>query len=81
MGDLVVGVDGFYVYWPARSDGYWDSHTMRKIADKIDELDKPWQDNINEYFEQHREGILSADQEEKTPVAVENGQRQNSVVL
>lgn len=63
LGDIVKEVDGFYVYYPEIRGGYWSSHMMREIADKIDELDAPWQKEMDKYW---------AGLEVKTPVVVEN---------
>jgi hypothetical protein len=49
LGDIEPGDDGFYFYWPTAS-GAWPSWIMRKIADKIDELDAPWKASIDAYF-------------------------------
>lgn len=78
LGEIGMLEDGFYYYWPKLRAGCWSSHVMREIADKIDELDKPYQEQIDKYFSQHGEDILSEDPEEKTPVVVESGQKQNS---
>ncbi len=50
-GEILVKEDGFYDFWPNMNrNGYWDSWVMRSIADKLDELNKQWQENINVYF-------------------------------
>jgi hypothetical protein len=54
IGQLIVGDDGFWVYWPdSKRQGFWASHMMRALADAMDELNKPWEDEINKYFEQN----------------------------
>lgn len=78
LGTLDQGVDGFYEYWPELRPGSWSSHVLREIADKIDELDRPWQENIDEYFRQHEEGVLSEDQEVKTLDVEASGLKLNS---
>ena len=50
IGDLLVEVDGFFVYYPIQNGGAWESHVMRAIADKLDELNKPWQQQIDKHF-------------------------------
>lgn len=47
IGELLREVDGFFVYYPIQNGGCWESHVMRPIADKMDELNKPWQDQID----------------------------------
>lgn len=51
IGELIVGLDGFYGFHLSRGYGRWESAVLREIADKIDELNAPWEKNINEYFE------------------------------
>lgn len=50
MGELYMEVDGFYVYEPVLRGGFWEAYVLREIADKLDELNKPWQQNIDDYF-------------------------------
>lgn len=51
IGDLVVNDDGFWVlFFSNERKGYFESYALRLIADKMEEMNKPWQDNINEYF-------------------------------
>ena len=38
------GYLGFYVV----GDGYWSSYALRLIADKLDEMNKTWDDHIKE---------------------------------
>ena len=47
MGEFVTGDDGYLVYFPSkRNNGFWSSSAIRAIADKLDELNKPWDDVI-----------------------------------
>ena len=51
LGTFELDTDGFYHYWENKSlDGSWSSHTLRLIADKLDEVNKPYNDSLNEYF-------------------------------
>lgn len=50
-GELLVGDDGFYGFWPEKREGYWTSYILRNIADKIDKLDKPYIDEMNAYYD------------------------------
>lgn len=50
LGDVLQKEDGFYDFWPDRDvhrGGYWPAHMLRAIADKLDEMNKPWQDIID----------------------------------
>ena len=49
VGELIMDVDGYYYFWPS-NDGCWPSHIMRSVANKLDEINKPWNDQINDYF-------------------------------
>jgi hypothetical protein len=47
MGDLIVGDDGYYAWWPTTNiSGYIDSWVLRELADKLDELNKKWDDIV-----------------------------------
>lgn len=58
IGRLFQSDDGFYYYDPLCQEGesgLWAAWWMRQIADKLDELNKPWDDHINEYFKNQKE--------------------------
>lgn len=50
LGYLSTLEDGFYYFFSedGRFGGGWDAWVLRQIADKLDELNKPWEDHINE---------------------------------
>lgn len=52
IGLVFRDVDGYYYWWPENMDwsGSWPSHVLRDIADLLDELNKPWDDELKEYF-------------------------------
>lgn len=46
-GEILMGDDGFYQFWPDTSRaGYWPSYAMRGIADKVDSLNAAWEKQI-----------------------------------
>jgi hypothetical protein len=55
IGSFQLDSDGFYYLW-FKDDmtGCWTSHSLRLIADKLDEVNKPFDDNVKEYFDQER---------------------------
>lgn len=53
LGEILPKEDGYFDFWPDLNGGYWPSYMLRTIADKIDELNKPWNDEVNKYFEEH----------------------------
>jgi hypothetical protein len=48
-----MDVDGYYYFWPS-NDGCWPSHIMRSIANKLDEINKKWNDEVTEYFDKEK---------------------------
>lgn len=51
LGKFIMDVDGFYYYWPSdKLSGSWGSHSLRMIADKLDELNHEYSESIKEYF-------------------------------
>lgn len=52
LGYAYMEDDGFYVFVFAESTGgSWSGYVLKAIADKLSELNKPWQDLIDAYFE------------------------------
>ena len=48
LGDAEMEVDGFYNFWFTKDlNGYWTSHSLRSIAEMLDELNKEWDDKIS----------------------------------
>lgn len=46
-GAIVQADDGYYVYWPSDfTRGFLTSHMLRVIADHLDTINKPWDDQI-----------------------------------
>jgi uncharacterized protein (DUF2164 family) len=48
--NFVQDVDGYYYYWPGKTDreGHYAAHHLREIAEALDEINKPWDDEIKE---------------------------------
>lgn len=42
VGELIMDVDGYFYFWPEDNNGAWSSYLLRQLADKIDEINKPW---------------------------------------
>lgn len=49
---FVTDVDGSEYYWPD-GNGHYSSHDLREIADELDKRNQPWEDIIEEYFDNH----------------------------
>lgn len=46
LGEFVVQDDGFFGFYTSEPSGYWSSYALRLIADKLDELNKEWDDQV-----------------------------------
>ena len=53
LGELLMDCDGYFYFWFERCDGSWESWVLRIICDKMDEINKPWNDEIYKYFNEH----------------------------
>lgn len=52
LGEVVMLEDGFHYFWrdDDRQCGAESSYVLRAIADMLDELNTPWEREINDYF-------------------------------
>lgn len=61
IGTFELGIDGMFYFW-GNTDNYgsWTSYSLRAIADKLDKINKPFQDTVDKYFEQEKikEGLI-----------------------
>ena len=59
LGDIFAKEDGFYDFWPEYpyKGGYWSSHILREISDKLDEINAPWQKQLDDYMDSGMSGI------------------------
>jgi hypothetical protein len=51
MGEVLQDVDGFYKWLPLHKGGYLDEGVLFAVARLLNELNKPWENEINEYFD------------------------------
>jgi len=55
LGRFVKEVDGFFHYWEDKSlNGSWSAYQLKAISDKLDEINKPYREVVEEYFDQER---------------------------
>jgi hypothetical protein len=47
IGVFAIQDDGYLGFYGV-GDGYWSSYALRLIADKLDEMNKTWDDHIKE---------------------------------
>lgn len=51
LGTFELDVDGFYHFWDNKNNnGCWGSNELRAIADKLEEINKPYREELNKYF-------------------------------
>lgn len=59
LGYAYQEIDGLYVFvFKASDEGSWSGYALRWIADKLDELNKDWNKNIEEYFAKTKSNAL-----------------------
>jgi hypothetical protein len=47
----MVAEDGYYNFWPLETiTGYYSGDMLLELGNKLNEINKPWNDNITEYF-------------------------------
>lgn len=55
LGDLICLEDGFFNWFPPNYDGSCvDYYTLKTITDKLFELNKDWEKQLNNYFENEK---------------------------
>jgi len=50
VGSLVMGVDGYFYFWPVDNNGAWSSYHLREVANKLDEINKEWHQQVEKEF-------------------------------
>jgi uncharacterized protein (DUF2164 family) len=52
LGEFIRDNDGFFYYVDTVKDGgMWSSNSLKMIANKLDEINKPHEDLLNLFFE------------------------------
>lgn len=46
IGSFIRDVDGYFYFWADRNDGAWTSYVLRELSDKLNELNKVWDDQV-----------------------------------
>jgi hypothetical protein len=56
LGVAEASDDGYFYFWPENAQrGYWAPYLLRAIADKLDEINKPWNDVVERDLEAMRQ--------------------------
>lgn len=51
LGEFYREVDGFYVFYPARTSGFYSEEYLGALIFELQQLNAPWKENIRKYFE------------------------------
>ncbi len=55
IGYFILDIDGSYYLRFEELAGYWNAHSLREIATLLDEVNKPFDDEVREYFDKEKE--------------------------
>lgn len=50
LGEFIIGDDGFYVFFSEPKGGYYNEYFLQVLLNKLTELNKEWNEQINQYF-------------------------------
>lgn len=48
--EFVTLDDGYKYWWPDKLNGCVSAYQLRELADELDKLNEPWQQEIENYF-------------------------------
>lgn len=48
LGTMSIAEDGYYVFWPKQSGGFWAAEVMRDIVTILDQLNEAWHKEVME---------------------------------
>jgi hypothetical protein len=58
LGYFTMDIDGFYYFdFVTAPNGLWTSYSLRMVANLLEEMNKPHEDNIKEYFKNGNNGL------------------------
>lgn len=55
IGEFLMKEDGYFDFWPKLGGGYWPSYLLRELANQLDILNQPIEDEIQNYFNKQKE--------------------------
>jgi len=55
IGHFALDVDGYYYYYSDYEGGHWSDYELIEIGTLLKELNKPYDDSINEYFSNQKD--------------------------
>jgi hypothetical protein len=74
IGEIYCEVDGYYVFnMDGFGGGSWDAKGLRAISDKLDEMNKPFDDQLTEYFKKNNKEKNKNGYGSKQQTATEKG--------
>lgn len=54
VGEFFTKEDGYYDFWPTSTGGYWSQDFLLAIANKLQELNAPWDKHLEEFFDEQK---------------------------
>ena len=51
VGEILMKEDGFFDWWPEQRGGYLPSHFLRAVAEILDEMNAPYEAELERFFE------------------------------
>lgn len=51
LGEFIRDVDGFFYFKHMDSDGLWSEYSLRLLANKLKEVNKDWEEQIQKEFD------------------------------
>lgn len=58
LGNFQLDIDGFYYFYEdSQLTGCWGAWELRRIADLLDEVNKPYRDELSEYFKNGKDKL------------------------
>jgi hypothetical protein len=57
IGHFILDVDGYYYFAPngLNEGGVWSDYILLEIGTKLKAINKPWNNQINEYFKEEEQ--------------------------
>ena len=56
IGSFQLDIDGYYYFWEnSELTGCWTGNNLREIAELLDEVNKPFDEQVKEYFTKLKE--------------------------
>lgn len=58
IGDFLMENDGYFYFFPILNGGFWEAHILIEIGNKLNELNKEWDETIQKELGKFKEVSL-----------------------